>query len=330
MDPLSHGLLGAVYASAFNQKRAQVRLAALCGMVGALAPDADIVIRSASNPLLSLEFHRHFTHALIFAPVGALAVAGWLWLLLRRHMSFAAIYFFTCLGMLTHGMLDSMTNYGTHLFWPFTNARESWSIISIIDPIFTLTLLLCLLLTLVRRSKIPVMIGLIFCLCYWSFGLSQRDRATQEMFALASARGHMPERFEVKPSFANLLVWRTQYAMRGTAYIDAVRVTPLSSATYYGGSTVALYSAPGSLPPRQARDVAFFTFFSDGWVAQHPDRPTEIGDIRFALLPYQTGPLWAIRLKPDHHNAHVDFISTRNRKPGDFAKLWHMIQGHEP
>ena len=38
------------------------------GFLSGLAPDLDIFIRSESDPLLFLEFHRQFTHSLIFIP----------------------------------------------------------------------------------------------------------------------------------------------------------------------------------------------------------------------------------------------------------------------
>ncbi len=39
-------------------------------------PDMDVLIRSASDPLLAIEYHRHFTHALAFIPVGGLIAAA--------------------------------------------------------------------------------------------------------------------------------------------------------------------------------------------------------------------------------------------------------------
>ena len=41
-------------------------------MLGALAgaaPDLDVLIRSETDPLLALQYHRHFTHALLIAPL---------------------------------------------------------------------------------------------------------------------------------------------------------------------------------------------------------------------------------------------------------------------
>ena len=143
-----------------------MRLAAFFGAAGALLSDLDVLIHAHDNPMLGLQFHRHFTHSVFMAPLLSLVVAGFWWLFFRKRINYAQTYLFICLGMMTHGMLDAMTNYGTHLFWPLTMHRENWSIISIVDPIFTGTLLVCVLTAIIRKSKLPFIIGMLFALNY--------------------------------------------------------------------------------------------------------------------------------------------------------------------
>ena len=71
MDPISQGVLGASFAGVLSNSK-KLRLASLCGCIGGLAPDLDVIIKSNSDPLLSLEFHRHFTHSIFFVPIGGL------------------------------------------------------------------------------------------------------------------------------------------------------------------------------------------------------------------------------------------------------------------
>ena len=68
MDPISQGAWGATFAQSAARK-SQVKAATLMGCFGGLAPDLDVLIFSPSDPLLFLEYHRQFTHALIFIPV---------------------------------------------------------------------------------------------------------------------------------------------------------------------------------------------------------------------------------------------------------------------
>ena len=116
MDPLSQGLIGAAISQSCAKKK-NIRIAALCGALGGMAPDLDIFIRSTYDPLLFIEYHRHFTHSLAFIPLGGFIVACALYALLRKHSSFALIYLFTTLGFATHGLLDACTSYGTRLLW---------------------------------------------------------------------------------------------------------------------------------------------------------------------------------------------------------------------
>jgi inner membrane protein len=328
MDPFSHGILGASCAVAFAA-RGRPRLAALVGATAAMAPDLDVLIRSAEDPLMMLKYHRHFTHALVFVPVGACIMASLWWLVLRRRVAFAMLYAMCLCGMATHGLLDSLTNYGTHLFWPFTNRRESWSAISIVDPIFTLTLLGFLLVAVVRKRPRLAAYGLCFALAYWSAGLVQRERATQAMLAMAQQRGQVAERFEVKPSLGNIVLWRVQYAFRGQAYVDAVQLAPFAAPRWYEGSRITLLEGDAGLPEgsRQQADLADFRFFSDGWLARVDGDDALIGDVRFAMLPNQLTPLWGIRLTPEAPQQPVQFENIRRRTPGDVLQLWQMLCG---
>lgn len=327
MDPFSHAIVGGITASSMCRYPRMLRLAAVCGITAGMAPDLDILIRAADNPMLGLGFHRHFTHALAFAPLGAFIVAGLLWLLMRKHLSFTWIYLFCLAGFAMHGLLDALTNYGTHLFWPFTNRRESWSIISIVDPIFTLTLLVLLVIAAVKRSRRVAFTGVAFALLYWSAGYYQREQATAAMRALAATRQHTVERFEVKPSLGNIIVWRGQYLHQGTIYIDAFNVSPWRGAVVYEGGSLPVYNAPQNVSTVQQRDLDYFIFFSDGWVAKAPNDQDLIGDARFAMLPNQTMPIWGIRLQPEKPESHVLFENIRMRKAGDIDTLWTMIQG---
>jgi len=74
MDPVSQGAFGAIFAQTIANKK-KILAVSILGCIAGLAPDIDIFIRSDTDPLLKLEFHRQFTHALIFIPFGALLVA---------------------------------------------------------------------------------------------------------------------------------------------------------------------------------------------------------------------------------------------------------------
>ena len=112
------------------------------GGLAGMAADLDILINSSHDPMLILLYHRYFTHSLLFIPLGGLLVTLGLMLFKRFRAHWRLTYLAALIGYATHGILDAFTSYDTVLYWPFTNMRVSWDIISIIDPFITIPLIL--------------------------------------------------------------------------------------------------------------------------------------------------------------------------------------------
>jgi len=156
MDPISQAAFGASLSQSFATDKTKQLSALLIGALAGMAPDLDVLINSTDDPLLFLEYHRQFSHSLVFIPFGALLCALVFYPLFKWRkstLSFAQIYLFSFLGYATHGLMDACTSYGTQLFWPFSNARYAWNMISIIDPLFTVPVIV--LITLAAYRKRP-------------------------------------------------------------------------------------------------------------------------------------------------------------------------------
>jgi inner membrane protein len=332
LDLVTQGVLGATLAlSAAPQKEA--RLAAAVGFGAGLLADADILIGSSADPLLALEYHRHFTHALAFVPIGALIAAGLLWPLLRKRIGFRRLYLYCFLGYAFSGLLDACTSYGTHLFWPFSDQRVAWSIIAIVDPLFTLLLGVPLALGVIRQRAWAAQAGLALAACYLVLGLLQQGRAESAAQALAAERGHRPERMLVKPTIGNLVLWRSIYVVNGRAYADGIRVGT-GAAKIYPGTSVALLDVKRDLPSvpsgsKAAADTARFVAFSDGYAALHPARPDFVGDARYAMLPDSVEPLWGIRLEGVAPDIAVYFVTDRALTPSMRRRFIRMLLGED-
>lgn len=332
MDPLTQGTLGAALTQTTRQRK-HITIAGGLGFLAGLAPDLDILIRSDTDPLLFLEYHRQFTHSLLFIPVGALIIALGLHLLLRRwwKLSLLQTWAFCTLGYATHGLLDSATSYGTMLFWPISDVRYAWSIISIIDPLLTLPLLVGVLLTTWLKTPVFARAGLLWALSYLLLGAWQHQNALDMGHEIAATRGHQPDRIEVKPSFGNILVWKVIYEAEGRYYVDAVRAG-LGPEVFTGTSVAKLDPARDldwlQMDSQQAKDLERFHWFSDGFLAIAPTNPDRIIDVRYSLLPNEISGLWSIELSPDAMpKAHVRFHTHRDNARESFDKLWQMISG---
>lgn len=330
MDILTQGLLGAVTAQA-GARRSEARLAAGVGFVSGLLADADVLVQSAADPLLQLDYHRHFTHSLVFVPVGALVAALLLWPLLRRRLAFPRLYLYALLGFALAGFLDLCTSYGTYWLWPLVDQRLALNIIAIVDPVFTLVLAAALATGLVRLSPVAARVGLVLAAGYLLLGALQHQRAAAVADALAAQRGHVTERAVVKPTLGNLVLWRSVYRAGGRFHVDAVRVGLGAARVYPGESAAVVEPGDVDLPAGsvQANDVARFDRFSDGYLIRHPGRAHVLGDVRFAMLPTSARPLWGIELDPAHPQRHADYNFYRDMSPAERRRFIAMLMGRE-
>ena len=332
MDLLTQGLLGGVLALT-AAKKAESRPAAITGFGAALLADADVFINASNDPLLNIEFHRHFTHALIFVPLGALIAALLLWPLLRRHLAFRRIYLYAFLGYATAGLLDACTSYGTHLLWPFSETRITWSIIAIVDPVFSLTLLIGLILGFKYRKTLPARIGLGMAGAYLLLGLWQHQNALESAIELARQRGHEVQRILVKPTMANLLLWRSVYLSQERFYVDAIRIGP-GGRRIYPGTSIRKFDPARDLPQLAqesvlARDIGRFNRLADGYIVNDPGRENVITDIRYSMLPTGITPMWGIDLDPSAPDRHANFTAYRDRPDNAREVFMAMLLGRD-
>jgi inner membrane protein len=209
MDSLSQAVLGAsvagVVAPAGHRGKAMLVGAGL----GTL-PDLDVMI-DFGGAVENFTYHRGFSHSLlVLAPFSVL-----LWLLLRRWWAPARDKPLRWLGaislaLLTHPLLDAHTAYGTQLFWPLTVPPTSWATLFIIDPLYTLPLLVGVLVAIFHRKSggEALRAGLAISTLYvgWSW-VAQATVSRNVEAALASMQLQDAPVF-VTPTPLNTLLWR--------------------------------------------------------------------------------------------------------------------------
>lgn len=330
MDPFTQGALGASLAQSFTNK-SQVLIAGILGFLSGMAADLDIFIRSDTDPLLFLEFHRQFTHSLIFIPIGGLICAVIFYFLISRraNLTFKHTYLFCTLGYATHGLLDTCTSYGTQLLWPFTNHRFSWDSVSIIDPILTLPLLALIILAAIRKNSKYALAGFLWVLSYQCIGLYQNHRASEIGWQLAKERGHTPIRLNAKPTLGNLILWKVIYEVDEGFYTDGIRIG-LNTKVFHGGLTPKL-NIERDFPwldnnSQQAKDLKRFSWFSQGYISVDPNNPSRVIDARYSLLPNEAKGLWSIWITQDApFNQHAEYRMDREVNSDKRQKFFDML-----
>ena len=132
VDTLAHGLTGAVIGyCGFRQRPDGGRVALWAGIAAAEFPDVDVALGFLGNETL-LRWHRSFTHSAVLLPVWAVVVAGAFWACSDKKR-FRVLYAVSTVGIASHLLLDLLTNYGTELLWPLTDARFALSWVFIVD-----------------------------------------------------------------------------------------------------------------------------------------------------------------------------------------------------
>lgn len=310
MDPITHGFLGAAVSQSLTTKPLGKK-AAWIGAAAAMSPDLDIFIRSAQNPSLFLIYHRHFTHSLAFILLGGLLVSVVLLLLFKKlRPQWSYVILAAIAAYATHGLLDAATSYGTLLFWPFADTRVAWDVISIIDPIFTLLLVVGVTVTYVKGTRTAVCLALFFAAIYLGFGYWQHARALSLQQQLAKTRHQVIVKGRAMPEMGHLLGFRSIYIADDDIYLDDLQ-TPIFHSAYAVSGTLAPLYRQQDLPkkiknnPVLLYDFKVFNWFSDGFISALSYQPLVIGDMRYVRMLNPLQVAWAIEFPDSSTRQHV-------------------------
>ena len=145
MDSLTQAVLGAAIGEAVLGKKIGNK-AAILGAAVATIPDLDVALFLFYDKFEMLSIHRGFSHSILFSFLGAFLLAyifqriKW-----TKEISFTRLWIFSWLALFTHMLLDTFTAYGTQLFLPFSDKRIGFDSVNVVDPVYTVPLLLGLL-----------------------------------------------------------------------------------------------------------------------------------------------------------------------------------------
>ncbi len=183
MDPLTHALSGALLARA-TAPRAQTQETALplrtrvmAGFAAAAFPDLDLALRLIDT-LTYLNWHQGPTHSLIMLPLWALLLSHLFSRFFHKQYSWQMFYLPVCLGIAIHIAGDLITSYGLMLFAPFSTERFYLPLVFVIDPWFSLIIIVGLVFSFVfPQQKIFALCALIGLIGYVMVLWSLHERA---------------------------------------------------------------------------------------------------------------------------------------------------------
>lgn len=221
MDSLTQFTLGAALGVVTLGRKIGPRKAAITGGVLATLPDLDVIVRHA-NPIDNFILHRGATHSLIVHTLVAPLFGEGLRLLFKdlrdqRWRAIAAVW----LIFTTHALIDAVTVYGTKLLWPITDYPFGPGTNFIIDPFYTIPLLIPVLWALfigqtrhpdgaVRVSKVGTVASamLVVSTLYLGWSFLAQDIARSKIETILKAEGITAERLLVTPMPFSTILWR--------------------------------------------------------------------------------------------------------------------------
>lgn len=208
MDSLSQLTLGAAVTVAVMGKRVPLWQSALMGAIAGTLPDLDVFI-DHGDAIRNMTLHRTESHALILltlvAPLLAWLVAG----VTHSRPYWRGWCLAIWLALITHPLLDLTTVYGTQLGLPFTDFPYAIGSMYIIDPLYTLPLLVALVVTLWRHNLRWNQLGLLVSTLYLVWSMVIQGIATRHIEQDLVHQSVTPQQVLVTPTAFNTLVWRT-------------------------------------------------------------------------------------------------------------------------
>jgi len=212
VDTITQIALGAAVGEATLGKQVG-RSALLWGGICGLLPDLDVLV-PLGDAVKNFTYHRGPSHSLFVLAVLTPLMVG---LILKLRPQTAPLrkrwYILVYLAFATHVLLDSLTVYGTQIFWPLRTPPIMWSTIFIIDPAYSVPLLIGVIAALLlRRHRRLGHVANAACLALstvyliWSAGAklaveaAARDTLERQQISF--------ERVLTVPTPFNTLLWR--------------------------------------------------------------------------------------------------------------------------
>ena len=150
---------------------------------------------------------------------------GWIWMFL--------------LVLITHTLLDCFTTYGTQILLPFSDQRVAFNNISVVDPLYTLPFLVCLIFAMFYDRTDPQRTtwnkrGLIISCFYMAFTIFNKTRINTIFENSLSHSDIKYTRYMTTPSILNNVLWSgiaetdSAYYYGNYSFMDAEKIVRLN------------------------------------------------------------------------------------------------------
>lgn len=224
MDSLTQIALGAAVGTAVLGRKAGAR-AALWGAVCGTLPDLDVLV-PYGDPVRDFTFHRAESHALFWLTLASPFIA---WVIARLNrgvgVRFREWWLLAWLALVTHPLLDAFTIYGTQLLLPFSDYPVGVGSVFIIDPLYTVPLIVGVIAALRLRQRKPERAmrwnaaGLALSSLYLAWGVAAQAHVEGVIQRTVAATPLADARALATPAPFTTLLWRV-VVMEDDGYLE--------------------------------------------------------------------------------------------------------------
>lgn len=339
MDSLTQIVLGAACGEAILGKKIGNR-ALLFGAIGGTIPDLDVYVGNLlyGNKIDAMLFHRGFMHSILFSIIAAL-VLGWLVHLLYNSgkrlntttkRDWIGLFF---VSLFTHPILDCFTPYGTQLFAPFSNYRVAFNNIAVVDPLYTLPFLMCMIVLMFfnrtsTKRQLWLKLGLGISSVYMIFTLGNK-LYIDFIFRKSLQESHINyKRFSTQPSIINNILWY------GIAETESAYYVADYSLLDTKNRFLKFREVPKQrdLDPTAFKDIQDLAWFSNQYYSIYrvDENAYQYNDLRYPLLDMDNPntSVFSLLLYKDKNRINMKPFSPKFDSLGDImSSLWERIKG---
>ncbi len=192
-------------------------------------------------------------------------------------------------AIFTHPLLDCCTTYGTQILQPFDDYRAAFNNMSVVDPLYTVPFIICVLITsrLLRNSpqrRLVNWLGIGLSSAYLVLSFFHKDRVNDVFEDSLREQGIAYERYMTAPTIMNNVLWQ------GVAEADSNYYYGLYSLFDDDPRVESFEVIPKNhhlvAPYRDDRAVRILSWFSNGYysISPLPGGRLQLNDLRFGTI----------------------------------------------
>lgn len=241
-------------------------------------------------------------------------------------------------AILTHWLIDACTSYGTQIFEPFSSYRISFDNIAIVDPLYTIPLILgCTAAWFLRTQRgrmVANWLGIGLSSAYMTLTFVRKAHVNDVTIESLERQGIAYSQIKTSPTMANTLLWNVMVEAPDSFYYGMYSIWDKKR-------EVKLQALPKNHalldPYRDNELVDILVWFAQDFynVLPKEDGSLQFNNLRFGLLDssiIKTDDPYLINYIIRQHDGNIE-VEENNRGMRDvkigeaLAAMWRRMQG---